>query len=177
MSLKASERAQLLRGEFPSLTRPYVEGEPPPFAKGQEIVLRKLSGIKQAWLTILVVKRERKGGWSVEYSFRNDTPAFLRRTGGLTNVAADSCDPEAPVIDEATQKAWAAKARLESLQRREETEQRDGRVSELAQRQRERAVRDRLRETIAGLEPELAIDLLARIESEIAEFQGMREVA
>jgi hypothetical protein len=175
--LKASERAKLLRGEWPSLSRPFVEGAPPPFEQGEEFVLRKFGGTKQVWVTIMVVKRERKGGWNIEYSFADHRPLFLRRGGNLTRVAADSCDPEAPVIDKETQKAWQVKARLESVERKEAAEQRDGRVSELAQRQRERVVRDRLRETIAGLEPAAATALLARIEAEIREFQTTKEAA
>jgi hypothetical protein len=178
--LKASERAKLLRGEWPSLTRPFAEGEPPPFQQGEEFVLRRFGGAKQVWLTITNVKRERKGGWKVEYSFADHRPLFLRRGGNLTRVAADSCDPEAPVIDKETQKAWQAKARLESIQRKEDAERRGDHVSELTEanrRKRERVIRDRLRETLAGLEPAAAVALLARIESEIAEFKATTKEA
>lgn len=175
--LKASERAKLLRGEWPSLNRPFVEGQPAPFDAGEEFVLRRFGGRPQVWLTIANVKRERKGGWKVEYRFADHRPLFLRRGGNLTRVAADSCDPEAPVIDKETQKAWHMKSRLESAERKEEAERRGDRVSELAQRQRERAVRDRLRETLAGLEPAAATALLAMIESDIAEFTATTKEA
>jgi hypothetical protein len=154
------------------LARPFVEGAPPPFEQGEEFILRRFGGTKQVWLTITNVKRERKGGWKVEYSFADNRPLFLRRGGNLTRVAADSCDPEAPVIDRETQKAWQVKARLEAIERKEAEERRGDRVSELTEanrRQRERIIRDRLRETLAGLDPIAATALLAKIESDISE--------
>jgi hypothetical protein len=162
VKLKASERTALLRGEWPSLSRQIVTGEPPIFEAGETIVLKRFGGFPQVWITISAVRRTRKGVWMPEYTLRDDRPLYLRHNGDLTRSVSESVDPEAPVIDAATERSFNARARLKMAERAEATDARKER-----QRRRERAVRDRLRETLDGLEPAAATDLLASLEQQI----------
>jgi hypothetical protein len=147
MKLTHEERIAILRGEHPRLERPYAEGEEAPFSVGQEIALKTLSSlagpVPQVAITIIRCRRSKKGEWVAAYSVKDDRPLFVATQPGYTRNAEQSIDPEAPILDEGTEKRFVVEAKLSRANRREERETAKG-----VRRKRERAIRDRLRQTL-----------------------------
>lgn len=170
MELSPDERGAILAGEHPTLIR---VGKECPFEFAEQITLRtipSLAGpVAQVSITIIGWKRGKKGEWIPEYSVRDDRPLYLRHNSGSTRSSAESVDPEAPITDPVTLKRYAAQGRLSKAQREANAEE--------AQRKRERAVRERLRETMKGLTPEAQVSLLAGIEREIVRASNTSERA
>jgi hypothetical protein len=160
MKLKPKEKSAILAGEHPEIIRKH-EGACP-FEFAECIVLRtqpSLAGpVAQVSITIIGRRRGAKGEWIAEYSVRDDRPLYLRHNSGVTRSASESLDPEAAITDEAMLKEYALRGRLANAQRREDNAE--------ARRKRERAIRGRLRETLAGLNRDGQVELLAKIERE-----------
>lgn len=173
MKLKHAERTAILRNERPRLERPFVEGEGPPSEHGAEIALKTLPSlagpVPQVSLTILLWRRSKKGSWVANYSVKDDRPLYVARQPGYSRDAEQSIDPDAPVLDEATEKRFATEARLTRIER-----QRDRDDAKGVRRKRERAIRDRLRQTLDGLPPEQQVELLAQIERDCKEASMQR---
>lgn len=171
--LSGKFRKAILGDEHPSLIWP--GDHPCPVEKGDEIGLiwqRSLAGpAAQVSITITAVKRGKKGEHLAEYSVRDDRPLWLRHNEGYTRSRSESVDPEADVTDGKTLDEFAATSRLRTVRRQREEES-----EEEARRKRERAIRDRLRETLRGLNAESQVALLSCLEREIQKAQ-MREVA
>ena len=163
MKLTRDERTAILRNERPRIERPFIEELGPPCEHGTEIPLKTLPSlagpVPQVSLTILLWRRSKRGSWVANYSVKDDRPLYVARQPGYTRDAEQSVDTEAPVLDEATEKRFATEARLTRVER-----QRDREDAKEARRKRERAIRDRLRQTLDGLGPEEQVALLAQIE-------------
>lgn len=118
--ISAAIRDRLLRGEDPALTWP--GDQPCPVEKGQEIVLiylRSLGGpVAQVSVTITALRRGKKGEHMADYRMRDDRSLYLRARRGYTRVREDSLDPDAPILDEATMKAFNARSRLRKAERK-----------------------------------------------------------
>lgn len=177
MKLKHAERTAILRNEHPRIERPYVEGEEPPFVPGHEIAIKTLPSeagpVPQVSITFTRCRRSKKGNWVASYSIRDDRPLYVARQPGYSRDAEQSIDPEAPVLDEATEKRFATEARLTRIER-----SRDRDDAKEARKKRQRAIRERLGRACDGLTPEDAMALLARIERECREAErGTKEAA
>lgn len=168
--IDAKTRQAILAGEFPALTWP--GDKPCPVEKDQEIgfvYLRSLAGpVVQVAITITAIRRGKKGEHLADYSVRDDRPLYLRHRRGFTRSPADSTDPDAPITDEKTLREYSARSRLRAAEREERADE--------ARRKRARAVRDRLRETLEGLQPEAQMTLLVTMEREIRKA-SMRNAA
>lgn len=159
MKLKPQERSAILADQHPQIIRPFLDDESCPFEVGEVVVLRSqrsmAGSVPQVSITITGIGRGKKGEWIAHYSVRDDRGLYLAKGPGYTRSAADSLDWEAPVDDPSALQAYAAQGRLRSAER------------SVDRRKRERAIRDRLRLTLEGLEVEAQIALLAALEREI----------
>lgn len=163
LTLTPKERSAILAGEHPVLIRPYCAGEPCPFVKSEEVVLKShsaLSGpVPLVWITITGSRRTKQGTWRGHYSIRDDRSLYLARGPGYTRSASSSIDPDAAVTDEETLREYAVQGRLRRAERADE------------RKDREKALRERLRVTLKDLQPEAQIALLGAIEREIQKAQ------
>lgn len=151
-------REGILAGEEPPLIWPGDEACP--VEKGQEIglvFLRSLAGpVAQVAITITSLRRGKRGEHMADYSVRDDRALHLRHRHGYTRSQADSMDPDAPVLDPDTLKAFSTRSRLSTAEREEKRRENE--------RRQERAAKAKLGETLAGLKPEGRAALLANIE-------------
>lgn len=166
MKLTAKESRAILQGEHPRLERPYVEGEPCPFKPGEVEPIKTLQSeagpIPYVAITITAVRRGKKGEWRAAYAIQDDRALYVATQPGYTHLPELSIDPEASVDDPDTLSRFETEGRLSRLQQRE-----DRQTAKEVRRKRERAIRDRLRETLSGLEPLAQTELLASIEQTI----------
>lgn len=180
VKLTREQRFLLMRGTCPRISFP--ADEPPPCAKGQVVRLSKNVEIQ-----ITGLMRTKKGELVVEYILRDSRPTLLRRTPQVHTPTSDSDgyvrvpdedEVEAARLDSSythsrrgaiedageavpgvDQAKLTTAARLVFSRREQDREE--------ANRKRERAVRDRLRETLKGLDPDSQNALLAALEREI----------
>lgn len=169
MKLKHAERTAILRNERPRLERPF-EDDNPPCEHGTEIPIKELPSlagpVSQVSLTILKWRRSKRGSWVANYSVKDDRPLYVATQPGYTRDAEQSIDPEAPILDEATEKRFATEAKLTRIERR-----RDREDAKETRKKRQRQIRERLGRACDGLSPEEAMALLARIERECREAE------
>lgn len=121
--LTAKERRAVLAGQYPSLSRPIVPGQPCPYMQGEVLTLRSqrsLAGpVPQVSIRIEGVRRTRKGDWLPQYSVRDDRSLYLARGIGYTRSLAQAVDVQAPVEDEGTLRRFVVEARLHQAEREE----------------------------------------------------------
>lgn len=176
VKLTRDEYTAILRNERPRIERPFTEGEGPPCEHGEEIPLKTLPSlagpVPQVSLTILLWRRSKRGSWVANYKVKDDRPLYVARQPGYTRDAEQSVDAGAPVLDEATEKRFAAEAKLTRIERR-----RDRDDAKEARKKRQRQIRERLGRACDGLTPEGAMELLARIERECQEAENDKEAA
>lgn len=162
----------ILVGEHPALT--WSGKKPCPVKKGDQIGLvwqkTHFGPVAQVSITILAVRRGKKGEHLAEYSVRDDRPLYMRRRDGYSRSRAVSLDPTAPVTDDKILDEFKASSRLQEARRREAEDS-----EEEANRKRERSIRDRLRVTLKDLPPDAQMALLASIEREITRAQNTSE--
>ena len=161
LALEADERTKILRGEHPEILRPHEDGCP--FKVGEEIILRSQSTIAGPvpLISIRITAKHRKSPetWQAIYTVRDERGLYLGRGSGYTRSSSESIDPEAPVLDEAAEKAYAAQSRLAKAQ--DTGRQREALI------QQQRALRSELAETLGDLEPTAAALLLAELQRNI----------
>jgi hypothetical protein len=134
VKLKVSERAQLLKGEFPELVRASLD-----FKIGQEIVLKTTTThagtIPEVSLRILERHKTKNGSWQAIYVVKDDRGLYVNQGLGYTRSPARALDREAPILDPAIIAEYAAEAEQKSAllgaertleQKAEAKEQRNG---------------------------------------------------
>jgi hypothetical protein len=163
VNLKPDERAAILKGEYPEIVRPHDNGCP--FEAGEEIVLRtqrSLAGpIPLVSLIITAKHRKNPRTWQAIYAVKDERGLYMAKATGYTRSASQSLDWEAPVLDPAAQKAYAAQGRLQAAQRKEDQRE--------ALKRQQRALRTELVHTLKNLGGEEAVALLAQIQKDIRE--------
>lgn len=187
MKLTREQRFLLMRGGCPRLAFP--ADQPLDARKGQIV---KLS--KHVEIEITGVTRTKKGEKQIEYLLRDLRPTLLRRTPQVHQPESDDegfvAPPEAADIEAARlESSYTHSPRgaigdageavpevdqvLLSMQARTKWAQR----TDEQNRKRERAVRDRLRETLNGLDSDSQVALLAALEREIQRAAEPKECA
>jgi hypothetical protein len=100
--LKPEIRRAILAGRRPQLIWP--GNEPCPVRKGEQIglvFLRSEYGpVPQVSITIVALRRGKKGEYIATYSIRDDRPLYLAPGSGYTSVRFLSPDPDVDVMDE-----------------------------------------------------------------------------
>lgn len=157
MKLTKAERSAILAGEHPQILR---AEDSCPFEKGDVITLKEIGTyqgpIPHVSITILGIARGKKGEWIAEYSVRDERGLYLRTGGGYTRSPSESVDKEAPVVDPATLKQYAASGRLSQARRRERDEE--------EMRRQNRAARSELTEALSNLGAEARVEFLADVQ-------------
>lgn len=150
-------RAVLRDPKRPALT------DEPDLALGQVVQLERDISIK--------ITKRTKLGW--DYSLRDDRPRLLHRNSshGYTHVPSQAVHAEPEAVDEAAQRELTVRAHDRASRRFSEQD------AEELRRKQERAVRDRLRETLRNLEPYAQQALLAKLERDIEEAGAVKEAA
>lgn len=181
LPLPDSFKEQVLAGDRPTLK--WSGYEDPPVEVGQLVQLTN-----QVFITISGLTRTRKGDHIAHYAVDDDRPALPRRTPPMhqppefdhlslpiphtkESIAAATIDGNytqdpkqavtgvAPEVDVEYRRVLGVRRRMKQISN-ESTEE--------VRRKRERAIRDRLREVLKGLDPENQVLLLAKIEQDIA---------
>lgn len=105
MKLTATERNAILRGEFPPIVRTEEV-----FKKGETIALKSIASlagpVPLVSITVLKLKKGKKGEQIPEYSVRDDRGLYLAHNGGYTRSASASLDWEASVDDPSTLQSY-----------------------------------------------------------------------
>lgn len=189
MKLTREQRFLLMRGTCPRIAFPADDA--PEVKKGQSVKLSKNVEIEITGLT-----RTKKGEIVVEYVLRDFRATLLRRLpqvhtpvsdaegyvrppgddeieaarldSGYTHSRHGAIEDAGEAVPEIDQAKLTTAARLVFARREQDREE--------ASRKREKAVRDRLREALKGLDPDSQIALLAAIEREI-QRAGAQEAA
>jgi hypothetical protein len=166
VNLKPDERAAILKGEYPEIVRPHDHGCP--FEAGEEIVLRTQRSLAGpvALVSVLITAKHRKNPktWQAIYTIKDNRGLYMAKATGYTRSGNQSIDPDAPVLDEAAQKAYAAQGRLQAAQRKEDSRE--------ALKRQQRALRTELAHTLKNLGGEEAVALLARLQKDIQEARA-----
>lgn len=111
--LKASERAQLMRGEFPELHRTALD-----FKVGEEIILKTTKThagtVPEVSIRILERHKTKTGTWQAIYVVKDDRGLYVNQGLGYTRSPARALDREAPILDPAVIEKYAAEAEQKS---------------------------------------------------------------
>lgn len=144
---------------------------PKPFADPEDGTVFTPDAHPSCWVTVTKTPKSltRGKGWpyefKVEHQPKDDTALRLKRAAGYTT------DPEQAIDEVEAELSAADRSRLSTEARRAQADRRDmdaKRAKEAVKRQ-EAALRERLKEALAGLSPLAQQLLLARIEQDIAE--------
>jgi hypothetical protein len=113
MRLKASEKAKLLRGEFPELHRTALD-----FTVGEEIVLKTTKThagtIPEVSIRVLERHKTKNGSWQAIYVVKDDRGLYVNQGLGYTRSPTRALDREAPILDPAVIEKYAAEAEQKS---------------------------------------------------------------
>ncbi|MGB7588010.1 MAG: hypothetical protein WBM00_04815 [Solirubrobacterales bacterium] len=170
MNLTKQERAAILAGQHPKITRKVEVGADPPFKAGETTSLRELPSrfgpVPQVWIHV-IARRRGAGGrhWVCEYSVRDDRPLYLAKGTDYTRTPAQAIDTEATVLDEEAARKSSAETRLRVAQSTQER-------SRQAQQ-----VRNRVRVLLAELPAERRLEFLVGLQRLVAEFASRDKVA
>lgn len=113
MNIKPKERRAILQGEYPSLVRP----ERP--EAGEEVVLkatkvRRGETIPEVSLRVLSSRKNKKGGWAIEYLVKDDRGLYAAQGIGYTRSPARALDKTAPILDPDTIESYTQEAQQSS---------------------------------------------------------------
>lgn len=190
MKLTRQERTRILDGSYGPLYRK----EKPDLDPGTQIVVSwtrprgwvdedeqagtwhafKPEAERSMWIVVTDVVRRTKGGWSVYFRVVDHRqPVWYLGATGYTRSRAQARDELEVPLDTKTQARVTAEAKQAHYDQRQKDE--EARLRET--RRQERAVRDRLRETMQGLPPPAQVQLLAAVQRLIAEAEDQEKAA
>ena len=103
------------------------------------------------WINVTDIVRRTKGGWSVYFRVTDQRQAdwYVSRGGQYSRSKINAVDHLAAPVDKQTERRMATEAHLADAERKK----RDEHLAERAAKKQERALRSRLRETLAMLPP------------------------
>lgn len=172
--LNREQRVAILDGRRPKLTWP--RSDECPVTEGQQLKLEA-----RVWVTILKVSWS-KAHWMADYRVRDDRPRLLRagltptvtqrsqkrhwtpnEEHGYTEHAGNALPDEPEAVDDDELRRQRVKAEERWAEHRSES------ASDEERRKQERAVRQKLRETLPTLTPQAQIALLAGVKRLIEE--------
>jgi len=166
---------QILDGKHPTL----IWDKDCPVAKGDEVYLSSSLGldgnpIPTVWIQVTGLTRTKKGGTMIQYTVRDDRPLYLSGGSnhimgkGYTRSAGHSVDPGAPVLDPETYRLITEETLSARLRKAEAKTLKDNDDP----KKKARAINDRLKVCLKGLEPTAQLELVAGIQRLILETEA-----
>lgn len=173
MKLTATERTRILEGGYKPLHReekPDIEPRteivvswtrPRAFSDDEMKHVFRPQPERAMWITVTNVVRRTKGGWAIYFDVTDRRhPDWYLGKAGYTRSKRSAIDDLAAPIDKRTQARLTVEARQANMDRREK----DAEAQRKEVRKQERAIRDRLRDTLQTMPPSAQIELLASFE-------------